>query len=249
MNNNLYLIDWDGKPTRWGRWNPEYVNSFPIQVGDRKLNSQLILSFLQIAYHFTGKEIYKTKAFELIDKYGYFKNAVRPLSVIGEVKGNFLTDGWNHSDDEMYFLNYFGLSKYAFTEKMRKKYNQAIKDHWQHERPEKKALYNFIYATLTGADAFDLDESIWTLQNFPMDLIGWTVRNSMRKDIEKIKPNFRGQTIKDVLPPDERPLHLHNSNEFTLDGGEGGRREYPGYIYLLPYWLGRYTGIIVPESN
>ncbi|NIA30701.1 MAG: hypothetical protein GWP06_12415 [Actinobacteria bacterium] len=249
VNNNFYLIDWDGKPTRWGRWNPDYVNSFPIQVGDRKLNSQLILSFMQIAYHFTGKEIYKTKAFELIDKYGYFENAIRPMSVIGTVEGNFLTDGWNHSDDEMYFLNYFGLSKYAFTEKMKQKYNEIIKDHWQYERPEKKALYNFIYAALTGAEKFDLKESIWTLQNFPMDLIAWNVKNSMRQDIEKIPSNFRGQTTKEVLPPDERPLHLHNSNEFTLDGGEGGRREYPGYIYLLPYWLGRYAGIIVPEDN
>jgi len=29
-----------------------------------------------------------------------------------------------------------------------------------------------------------------------------------------------------------------------LDGGEGGRREYSGDIFLLPYWLGRYLKII-----
>jgi len=249
LNNDWYLIDWDGKPTRWGRWNPDYVNSYPKQVGDRKLNSQLAISFMQIAYHFTEKEKYKTGAYELIDKYGYYENALRPMSVIGQVEGNFLTDGWNHSDDEMYYLNYFGLTKYAFTEDMKKNFQEAVKDHWKFEQPEKKALYNFIYAALTSAKEFDLDESVWTLKNFPMDLIGWNVKNSMRKDIIKIKQNFRGQTTKEVLPPDERVLHLHNSNEFTLDGGENGHREYPGYIYLLPYWLGRYIDVISPAVN
>ena len=62
-------------------------------------------------------------------------------------------------------------------------------------------------------------------------------------------PNFRNQTTQEVLPPDERPLHLHNNASYRIDGGEGGRREYPGYIYLLPYWLGRYVGAIGAEEN
>ena len=138
------------------------------------------------------------------------------------------------------------MMRYAFTDEMKKAFSNIVKDHWQFERPEKKALYNFIYAALTDAKEFDLDESIWTLRNYPMHFIGWNVKNSMRKDIVKIKPNFRGQTTEEVLPPDERVLHLHNSNEFRLDGGENGRREYPGYIYLLPYWLGRYIDVISP---
>ena len=66
VRNNWYLIDYDGKPTQWGRWHPEYVNQFPRQVGDRRLNSVEIIAFLQTAYHFTGKEIYRQKAFELM---------------------------------------------------------------------------------------------------------------------------------------------------------------------------------------
>jgi hypothetical protein len=97
---------------------------------------------------------------------------------------------------------------------------------------------------MTGAEQFDLEESIWTLMEFPMDMIGWTVKNSHRKDLKFLPPNFRNQTIRTVLPPDERPMSKHNTNAFRLDGGDGGRREYSGDIYLLPYWLGRYLGII-----
>ena len=55
--------------------------------------------------------------------------------------------------------------------------------------------------------------------------------------------NFRRQEYSEVLPRDERPMHLHN-NAYRNDGGEGGRREYPPYLYLFSYWAGRYVDAI-----
>ena len=243
VRNDLYLIDYDGKPTLWGRWNPDYVNKFPRQVGDRRLNSIEIIAFLQTAYHFTGREIYRDKAFELLNKYGYLDNIMIPISQVGRVPGIDLTTEWNHSDDELAFLSYWNLYKYAFTDELRKKYLQTIKGHWQIERPEKNPLWNLIYV-MTGAADFDLDQTIWTLKEFPLDMISWSVRNSQRKDLEFPEPGFRNQTTRNVLPPDERPMSKYNGNAFRLDGGDGGHSEYSGDIYLLPYWLGRYLKII-----
>ena len=243
VRNDWYLIDYDGKPTLWGKWNPDYVNKFPKQVGDRRLNSAEIISFLQAAYHFTGKEIYKQKAFELMDKYGYLDNIMIPVSRLSVVPEIDLTTEWNHSDDELAFLSYWNLYKYAFTQELREKYRRAIEDHWEIERPEKNPLWNFIYAS-TGAADFDLEETIWSLREFPLDTIGWSVRNSHRKDLEFLEPGFRHQTTRSVLPPDERPMSKYNGNAFRLDGGEDGRHEYSGDIYLLPYWLGRYLKVI-----
>lgn len=243
VRNDWYLIDYDGKPTLWGRWNPDYVNQFPEQVGDRRLNSAEIISFLQTAYHFTGKEVYKNKAFELMEQHSYLKNIMIPIRKIGLVPGIDLTTEWNHSDDELAFLSYWGLYKYAFTNELREKYRQAIAEHWDIERLEKNPLWNLIYA-MTGAEEFDLDETIWSLKEFPLDMIGWSVRNSHRKDLEFIEPNFRNQTTRTVLPPDERPMSKYNGNAFRLDGGNNGLSEYSGDIFLLPYWLGRYLKII-----
>ncbi len=239
VRNDWYLIDYDGRPTLWGKWNPDYVNQFPEQVGDRRLNSIEIIAFLQTAYHFTEKEIYKEKAFELMEKYGYLDNIMIPISKIGRVPGIDLTTEWNHSDDELAFLSYWNLYKYAFTDELREEYRQAVKEHWEIERPEKHPLWNLIYA-MTGVKDFDLQETIWSLKEFPLDTIGFSVQNSHRKDLEFIAPNFRNQTTSKVLPPDERPMSKYNGNHFRLDGGEGGRREYSGDIFLLPYWLGRY---------
>ena len=251
VKNNMYLIDFDGKPTLWGKWNPEYVNSFPTNIGDRKLNSSNIIAMLQTAYHFTKKPKYKEKAMELMYKYGYLENLMRPMKEIGlapedaDDKSKLLSDAWNHSDDEMYFVGYWGLYRYAFDENLKAKYKKAIIDHWEAERPEKEGAWN-IFTALTGTPNFDLKEAIWYLQEHPVDLIDWDISNSHRKDIEKLELNFRKQTTKEVLPPDERPIQRHNGNMFNLDrkGRNGTSEHSAGDIWLLPYWMGRYLGII-----
>jgi hypothetical protein len=250
VDNDMYLVDWNGEPTLWGKWHPDYVNARPEMVGDRKINASNIVAMLQTAYHFTKKEIYKDKAFELMTKHGYYQNLMRPMSQVGKAPeqaddwSKMLSESWNHSDDEMYFLGYWGLYRYAFNDTLKTKFKESIIDHWQIERPEKEGAWN-IFTALTGTNDFDLEEAVWYLQEYPMDLIHWNVTNSHRKDIELIEPNFRNQTIKEVLPPDELPINRHNANRFQLDGGDNGSSEYSaGDIWLLPYWMGRYLGVI-----
>jgi len=255
VEHDMYLIDWNGKPTTWGRWNPEYVNARPEMVGDRKICSSNIIAMLQTAWHFTGKKIYRDKAFELMNKYGYLDNLMRPMKDIGPAPADAddlskrLSGNWNHSDDEMYFLGYWGLYRYAFNDTLKKKFKASILDHWQIERPEKEGAWD-IFTAMTGTPNFDLKEAIWYLQEYPLDLVDWSVKNSDRKDIEFIPHNFRHQTIREVLPPDELPISRHNANRFDLDDNGNGRSEYSaGDIWLLPYWMGRYLKVISgPET-
>jgi hypothetical protein len=80
-----------------------------------------------------------------------------------------------------------------------------------------------------------------------MDLIDWTVINSKRRDIEwePAPDRFGHRQAKTLLPPDELPARKWNSNPFDIDGGNGGRGEDDGAAFLLPYWLGRYQGLLV----
>ena len=154
-----------------------------------------------------------------------------------------LSSSWNHSDDEMYFLGYWGLYRYAFDDKLKNMYKESIIDHWEAERPEKDGLWNLFTAMVN--DEFDLDEAIWYLQEYPLDLINWSVANSHRNDIKSVPENFRRQTIEEVLPPDELQIRRHNANRFGLDGGRDGSSENSaGDIWLLPYWLGKYLEVI-----
>ena len=247
ISHGYTLTDIDGKPTLWGRWYPEYVNGYPETVGDRRLNSSELIAGLQLAYALTGKAIYKTEAYKFINKYGYLKNITSSYKKVELTGGAIhmgidMGDGWNHSDDEMAFLNYWVLYHYAFDKDLKEKYRFAIDDHWEIEKPEKNAVWNLV--TLGTIGEYDKPSTLWHLREFPMDLVRWNVKNSQRKDLELMPPNFRGQTTKTLLPPGEAPMHRHNANPFELDGGENGMSELAGDEYLLPYWMARYLKVI-----
>ena len=78
-----------------------------------------------------------------------------------------------------------------------------------------------------------------------MDLICWTVINSHRCDIEIAAEETGIQEKQSVvpLPADERWMMKWNGNPYTLDYAGGGAEEDPT-IFLLPYWMGRYHGLI-----
>ncbi|MDQ0106728.1 hypothetical protein J2T02_001839 [Chitinophaga terrae (ex Kim and Jung 2007)] len=248
IDHKYTLVDIDNKPTLWARWNPEYINWYPTTIGDRRLGSTTIMAGLQLAYKLTGKEKYKTEAFKLINKYGYLKNIMIDYRTIKPTAGYFHqgidmgSDSWNHSDDEMAFLTYWVLYRYAFNDELKAKYKEAIRNHWEIEKPEKNAVWNLI--TMATAGDFDADATMWWLKGFPMDLITWKITNSRRHDITLLPHNFRNQTTEVLLPLDEQPVHRHNANAFTLDGGRNGESELAGDEFLLPYWMARYLKVI-----
>ena len=248
MRNNWYLIDVDGKPTLWGRWNPEYVNWYPHTIIDRKINSAELIAMLEFAHKVTGKETYRQKAVELLDQFGYRDNITSSVTNIGPTKG-FIHQGddmgneWNHSDDLLSFVAYWTLHRFAFDKESKKQFAAAIKDHWDLEKNEQCPVFNFIYAS-TGTKNYDLAGGLWTLRRFPLDMVDWSVQNSHRQDITKLPVNFRNQQLVELLPPGERRVTRWNGSPFTLDGGNGGHTELAGDEFLLPYWMARYLKLI-----
>jgi hypothetical protein len=243
VDHELYLIDVDGKPTQWGRWNPEYVNTLRVG-GDRRLNSIEILSFLQFAYAATGRDKFKDEFYRLVNKFGYAKNTIKYLP-------NPANPWWNHSDDELYWLSYYNLLKFCFDDSLRRTFLQSIGRHYEVTKRKKNPVWNQIYGAVTG-QGFDLDGPMFILREFPMDLRTWAMQNSHRKDIKVITRSFRRWRLHEaetVLPPDERRMQKWNGNEMNVDGGGSGESRESGAEFLLPYWMGRYYGFISPPEK
>ena len=248
IENDYYFVDVDGKPTLWGRWNPEYINGYPRSIRDRRLGSLHLIAGLQLGYALTGKELYKEEAFRMMEDHGYLENIRIPMEEIKATPGyvyqghNMGEGGWNHSDDEMAFLTYWVIHRHAFNDTLRQTYEQAIRNHWAIEKPERNALWNLITRGTEGS--FDEASTWWFLRDYPLDLIRYTTHNSHRKDLTFLEPNFREQLTQELLPAAERPIIRFNANPFQLDGGSEGRYELTGAEYLLPYWMARYLQVI-----
>lgn len=247
IENDYYFVDVDGKPTRWGRWNPEYVNWYAPYVSDRKLNSAHLIAGFQLAYSLTGKGIYKTEADKMMEKYGYLDNIMIPMKTMkytdeyvhmGDIMGN----NWNHSDDEMSFITYYTLYHTAFNNDLKQKYAEVVRDHWEIEIPERDALWNMLTYATSGD--IDLESTLWDLREFNIDMDRYSTKNSHRKDLTFIPDNFRYQPTEKLIYPGEREMHRHNTNPFRLDAGGGQHSRLAGDEYLLPYWMARYFKVI-----
>ena len=247
IENDFYFVDHDGKPTLWGRWNPEYVNWYPRYVSDRKLNSAHLIAGLQLAYDLTGKEQYKTVAYKMMEEHGYLENILIPMSEMRKTvdyvhEGNVMGDEWNHSDDEMSFITYWVLYHHAFNDELKQKFVGVIRDHWEIEKPEKDALWNMLTYGTSGD--IDLEGTLWHLREYCIDLDRYSTKNSHRKDLNFLPENFRNQTTDKLLYPGEREMHRHNTNPFALDMGGSQMSRLAGDEYLLPYWMARYFKVL-----
>lgn len=234
LDNDYYYIDVDGKPTRWGFWNPRNINT-PTALHDRRLNSIEMLGFLGLAYELTKDEKFKRSFDELVDKHGYAENTIRHLP---DPYGP-----WNHSDDELYWLSYYFLLGHPVRESLMPKYIQSAQDQFEANKRKRNPVWNVIYGARTHRP-IDLAGVIFWLQEFPMDRRTWPVQNSHRKDIKIVRRSFIRPEADPVLPPDERRIHKWNSNEMDLDDGGNGNAAESGAEYLLPYWMGRFYGYI-----
>ena len=235
IRNGFLLIDTDGQHTTWGVFAPELLNG-PWEA-QRGLNSLEILSHLKATYHLTGEERFQQAYLDLVRTHHYALNTIKQkITEPGHV---------NHSDDELAFLAYYPLLMYETDPDLRRIYRLSLERSWQIERPEACPLYNIIYAALTGRDG-DIEASVRTLQEIPLDLITWTMRNSGRSDVVLDEVEGRFGEVQSMIPvsPAERAVMKWNGNPYRLDGGNGGREEDDGTFFLLPYWMGRYYRLL-----
>jgi hypothetical protein len=237
VDNNYQLIDVDGKRTRWGWWGGRYR-----QTPTKPACAHCILSHLRVAIYMTAdaklRSRFQTAYDTLINAHKYhLLTRNQKIMVPGRI---------NHSDDDLAFLSFYPLPRYEKDPKLLEVYKESLERSWQVERPERNPLWNFIYAAGTGATEFERADSIRTLREIPMDLVKWTVRNSHRLDVpvDPMSDRFQRRQALIVLPYDELPMSKWNGNPYGLDGGNGGRIEDDGAYFLLPYWMGRYHGLI-----
>ncbi|HEY3284714.1 MAG TPA: transcriptional regulator [Armatimonadota bacterium] len=237
LRNDFALIDVDGKPTRWAVHGPKALNDDPAWVEEKGLNSLEILAHLRTAHHVTGEPRYLEAYNTLVTKHHYALNTLR--------QKRDWPDEINHSDDELAFLAYFPLLRYETDPDLRALYLASLERSWRILQPQASTLFDFIYAASTGRRDM-LGPGVRVLEETPLDLVTWTMSNSHRADLKQ-DPRFGRFGEKQCttpVPPRERAAQKWNSNPYQMDTGNGGLEEDDGAFYLLPYWMGRYYGLL-----
>ena len=237
IRNDYTLIGHTGRKTRWGVFGPQYLNDDPAWHEERGLNSAELLCYLKVAYHICGDKHYADAYDTLIEKHHYLLNIL-------DYRRNVPWYRINHSDDELAYLSYYPLMMLETNPQRRSIMLKQISDTWDSIEEERSPFYSFIYGAVTG-EPCSVEESVATLRDWPWDLIQWETRNSHRHDAtHRTARGVSRKEIDRVLPISERQAWRWNGNPWIPDGGNGGLSEEDGAAWLLPYWMGRYHGII-----
>ena len=238
IRHGFYLQDHDGKPTRWADFSPDFFNS--VWGWDQKgLNSMMMLSFLNVAYHVTGDKKYLETAKMLRDKYNYHISAM--LS-----KMYFPPEDVVPWDNNLCLMSMYGLLNYEKDPELIMMYRESLENAWLHISKQKSAFWNILYAAqaqkfnklvdtgiystgkyfseagnyaeFTAKEFYKTDfkeeDILETLHRLPLDLIGYRMDNRHRLDIvfDPTPGQFVNEGWRPVNP--ERP---DNTFEYAVD--------------------------------
>ncbi|MBT7161475.1 MAG: hypothetical protein HN904_01785 [Victivallales bacterium] len=260
-------VDHDGQVTRWGVFSPDQLNDDPLWFPERGLNCLSLLSYLAVAHHLSGDDRYRDAGDRFVRQHHYLQNLMVTKIQNGPGSGN-------QSDDEMAFMAFYGLIQFTHDEQVREMAAVALHRYWLLERPERNPLFNFIHAVCCRGRAYQtpfarvelgpsgasLDEAIDTLRRLPLDRFNWAHTNSHRLDTAPLPAtsyllgdtprSSRGHRLDGtVVPVDECHFNHWNYDPWQLDTGGDGRTLADGAVFTLPYYLGRYHGLIGGEGT
>ncbi|MFO7974163.1 MAG: hypothetical protein R6V12_05970 [Candidatus Hydrogenedentota bacterium] len=273
IRNDFNLVDHDGKPTRWGRFGPDFLET--VHGWDQRgLNSLMMLSFLAVAEHVTGDSKYGETAAMLRREHAYHINAMYPRTY-------FPPNSVVPWDNNLALLSFYGLINYETDPELLIMYRQSLEHCWLFASKQKNAFWNVAYAASAqrfaeraGKGYFEgafpeagpftqyavgmlsrfeppMQDILDTLRGMPLELIGWPMENSHRLDVQLDPtpgqaPGYGWSRVDTKALPIEERSHVRQDRDgFALDASEDdGWAEHEGTFYLLPYYLARYHGLL-----
>jgi hypothetical protein len=240
LENGWVLRDMDGKPTRWGRWDPDYLLR-PYGFESRGLNGMEAQTYMTAAFALTGEPKFHEGLQQLL-KWRYHTFTVRQ-------RLTFPPDQVAPWDDELAFFCYNVLLRYVKDPELRSIYLRSLERSWEILRMQQVPFYNFTYGALTGNDC-EVEQAVNHLREWSLDLVNHSYRNSHRSDLAP-RPGYvpySGGTR--ALSPRELESKWGARVSIQYDGGEDSKGVTPPTGWLNDYWMGRYYGLIeAPKTS
>lgn len=245
VGNGLRIIGHDGRPTRWGRYEPAYV------VGEEPMNALLMLQMVKVAEALTGLRRFGGEYARLVE-IGYAR--------IGEgARLDRPPREANHSDDVLIALALYPLLELEEDPAVRVHYERAAQ-RWFHGGTypgidvEANPLATFLHRHWTGDRSYDAAARD-TLRRVPLDM-KWNA-DTIATYARRFGFSFAADPVvprtgAGPLPVEQRgrtwSFLVHNPYRVGGDRFAVAPFETNGLDYLLSYWFGRAHGMIGPAD-
>ena len=240
IDNGWRLKDPDGTPTRWGRWEPDYLLK-PYGFYGRGLNALEVASFIITAQEMSGGKQKYADALKQIEKWGYLDFIVRQ-------RLTFPPEQVAQWDDRLSFQSYWPALRYEKDIHLRSILMRSLERTWEIKRMEQIPWFNFIYGSITGNDC-EVRPSVQHLRDWRLELEECTYQNSHRTDLAT-PPGYvayNGIGGRAISPRESEAKRVDRGALF-LDHKPKYHQVMEPTGWLEDYWMGRYYGFILPPD-
>lgn len=269
-DNGYCLRDATGQATTWGKTERDYFNN-AYAWEDCALNSLVNLCAFKLAGYVTGEARWENeyRMLALDDPYRYadlageYWTRWEHLADVDEGLTDpeevytWILQNLNYSDEEMAMEAYYLLFQMEDDAELIGKYQDGLNAWWNSmqysENPLWYYIYQLAYPEAAQQDAYEndlVDTAAWALSRHPIDTIKWSASHADRPDVKQDEELTRDKTTGEirVVPFDERSVHKYNGSSYKLTDDNINRME-GSTTYTLPYWMGRYHGMITPPTT
>lgn len=235
IRNNFNMIDTDGTHTRWSVWSPDKLNRDPEWMPDRNQNSMEMLAFLKLAYYMTGNRTYQQHYLRLINEEHYLENMKKVQQQ---------NPAWFIYFDVVLQMYLYPVLLHCEKDPELLKFYASHFDNWMLARKDdKNPLINFFYSYARNKKT-ELPASVEFLRDTPLDLVNWGIDHTKREDVQIVrKPVMDDLQVSELPPAGIRATVRWDKNPWTAVNGQTNTEREPVF-WLLPYWMGRYLGMI-----
>ena len=241
LDNDHRIVGYDGQPTRWGRYDLDYVTN------TEPMNALLFLQMVKVAHALTDNPHYEREYQRLISMgYSHIGEAARlddpPLEA-------------NHSDDVLIALALYPLLELEREEEPRTNYLEAARRWFRGGRhpgidAESNPLATFLYRQWTGENEGS-ESALNTLRQVPLDM-KWNP-DTIASYADRFEFTFTADPLlphtgNGPFPVSQRgrtwSFLVHNPYRIGGNRLEAAPFETNGLDFLLSYWFGRSHGMI-----
>ncbi|MBR4049114.1 MAG: hypothetical protein IKK09_01310 [Clostridia bacterium] len=248
VDNGYQLMECNGKPTTWAKWNHDYFNTY-MGWADACLNSAELLAYLKVAEYITGEQRWTDEYQKLLDM-GY---ADLTLKHFDRAYQTSLLEGGDIATELMYGDNMLAVSSFWMLsilekdEKLLDIYTRAF-DSWRGTVcRENNPGYEYPFALSVGCEGLDLEQNAKWFERFNVSRLAAGVSMETRYDVaKKHRWNYDYCETSFKLQPDEHFIAKYDRNpwEYKNEDSGGIYVVESCYVYTFAYWIGKYYGFI-----
>ncbi len=248
VDNGYQLMECNGKPTTWAKWNLDYFNSF-MGWTDACLNSAELLAYLKVTEYITGDKRWTDEYNKLIDM-GYADLTLKHYNRAYQtslVEGNDIAAELMYGDNMLAVSSFWMLSLLEKDEKLLDIYHRAF-DTWRGTVcRENNPGYEYPFALSVGSEGLDLEQNAKWFERFNVSRLAAGVSMETRYDVaKKHRWNYDYAETSFKLQPDEHFIAKYDRNpwEYKNEDSGGIWVVESCYVYTFAYWIGKYYGFI-----